>query len=92
MKVIGKTIGGQDVVAGLAKLYFQDGLPLSVIFDTLKAMNKQPAWPMLYTELKDNGMTHERIMHLLNEHVFESYGKEYRDVVIQRLEAGNKIA
>jgi hypothetical protein len=36
-------------------------------------------------ELKQNGMTRERILHLLHEHLFESYGKEYRDEVIKRL-------
>jgi hypothetical protein len=41
----------------------------------------------LVKELEDNGMKLERIMHLLNEHVFESYGKEYRDIVMENLKS-----
>lgn len=73
------------MVSGLGRMYFQDGIPLSVLFDILKGKNIQPSFKHLYKELEDNGMKHERIIHLLNENVFESYGKEYRDIVIERL-------
>ena len=89
MIVVGKTIYGNLVVAGLAKLYYQEGLPPSVIFDGCKKMNAIPSFPHFYQELKDNGMSHERIIHLLNEHVFETYGKEFRDHVITTLNKSN---
>lgn len=85
MNIVGKTIDGNLVVSGLGKLYFQEGIPLSVMFDSLKTKSIQPSFKHLYDELKYNGMKHERIIHLLNENVFESYGKEYRDVIIERL-------
>lgn len=91
MNIIGKTVDGWPVVSGLGELYFQDGIPLSVIFDDLKSKQIQPSFPSLYNEMKGNGMSHDRIIHLLNEHVFESYGKEYRDVVIERLETQNPL-
>jgi hypothetical protein len=53
----------------------------------LQENNLLPSWNHLYQEMRDNGMSHKRIIHLLNEQVFESYGKEFRDVVISRLDA-----
>lgn len=85
MNIVGKTTDGKHVVSGLGKLYFQEGIPLSVMFDVLKVKQMQPSFNHLYQELKDNGMKHDRIIHLLNENVFESYGKEYRDEVLNRL-------
>lgn len=84
-KIVGYTVEKKPVISGLAKFYFQDGLPLSIIFDRCIIEGFQPSFPHLYNELKENGMTHDRIIHLLNEHIFESYGKDYRDVVIDRL-------
>jgi hypothetical protein len=85
MEVIGKTTDNRPVVAGLAKMYFQEGLPLSLIFDGCQKPGVQPAFPILYKELESNGMKHDRIIHLLSEALFDSYGKEYRDEVIKRL-------
>lgn len=86
MKLVGKTSDGKMVVSGVAALYFQDGLPLSVVFDLLTDKGCVPSWIHLYNEMKQNGMKDERIRHLLNEHIFESYGKEYRDEVMRRLD------
>ena len=85
MRVVGKTRKGGYVVADLAILYFQDGLPPSVIFDMCIKLGVIPSFPHFYSELMANGMKHDRIIHLLNEHVFESYGKEFRDQVIENL-------
>lgn len=85
MTTIGRTTDGKQVVSGLGRLYFESGLPLSIIFDLCQRCNRQPSWMHLYQELKGNGMKHNRIIHLLNEHVFESYGKEYRDHVMKLL-------
>lgn len=78
------------VMAGVAKLYFEQGLPLGIIFDELKKRDSLPCWLTLYKDLRDNGMTHERIIHLLHEHMHDTYGKEFRDEVIRRLEALSK--
>lgn len=81
----------KTVVQGVGKLYFEQGTPLSIIFDKLQENNLLPSWNHLYQEMKDNGMTHSRVIHLLHEQVFESYGKEFRDVVIDRLEKSNNL-
>lgn len=82
---VGKTTEGKPVVSGVAKLYYETGLPLSIIFDRLQQKEIVPSWNHLVSELKENGMKHDRIIHLLNEHIFESYGKEYRDEILKRL-------
>lgn len=86
MEQIGITTDNKKVVKNIAKQYFQEGLPLSFVFDILQENNMIPDWQALYQEMKENGMTHKRIIHLLHEMVFESYGKEFRDVIIKRLE------
>lgn len=87
MQVIGQTTDGRYVVSGLGRHYFESGLPLSILFDYCIKNDVQPSFLHLYRELKQNGMQHERIIHLLHEHVFESYGKEYRDEIIERIES-----
>lgn len=85
MRIVGKTQDGKSVVAGIGRLYFETGIPLSVMFDVLRQKGYVIAWPELIHELEQNGMKRDRIIHLLNEHIFESFGKEYRDHVIQKL-------
>ena len=85
MKIVGKTQDGRFVVSEIGKLYFQDGLPLSVIFDVLNGKNILPCFPCLYTELLNNGMGQDRIIHILSEQMIDVYGGEFRDEVINRL-------
>lgn len=85
MTQVGITTDGVKVMSGIAKIYFQDGLPLSVLFDQCIKNNIMPSWNHLYSEMKDNGFSDKRIYHLLHEHVFESYGKEFRDIVLSKL-------
>lgn len=87
--IVGKTTDGRIVVKGVAKFYFQDGLPLQFIFDRCNENKMVVSWNHLYLELKENGMKHERIIHLLHEQMFEAFSNEYRSVVLERL---NKLA
>lgn len=87
MYIIGKTTDGKTTVAGLGRMYFESGLPLSFMFDRLQKDNYMPSWIHLYHEMRDNGMSNKRILDILNEQVIETYGKEFRDVVVQRLKA-----
>lgn len=85
MQTIGITPEGKEVVTGIARLYFQEGLPLSLIFDALDKNNRMPSWMHLVVEMRENGMTDKRIKHLLSEHMVDTYGKEFRDIVLNRL-------
>jgi hypothetical protein len=85
MYAVGVTTDGKVVLAGVAKLYFESGVPPSILFDEINKRNAMPSWVYFYKECKDNGMTHKRIIHLLHEHVVQTYGKEFRDTVIDVL-------
>lgn len=69
----------------IAKWYYQDGIPFMILFTWMEQKNMVPCWITLYKDLKNNGMTHNRIMHLLNEHIVDSYGKKFRDEVLRVL-------
>lgn len=56
MKIVGKTQDGKSVVAGIGRLYFETGIPLSVMFDVLRHKGYVIAWPELVHELEQNGM------------------------------------
>ena len=86
MEQIGITTDGKKVMKDIAKMYFQDGLPLSILFDLLSQNNMIPSWLDLYEGMKQNGMSHKRIIHLMHEHMFDTYGGEFRDRVIKKLE------
>lgn len=85
MEIIGKTTDGKITVAGIARMYFETGLPLAFMFDRLNASGYMPSWIPLYEEMKGNGISHKRIIDILHEQIIETYGKEFRDVVINRL-------
>lgn len=87
MKVVGKTIEGKLVVSKISKFYFEQGLPLVFVFDKLQENNFVVSWIHLYNELIIQGMSHKRILSMLNEQIVDSYGKEYRNVVIAKLRA-----
>lgn len=86
MEQVGVTIDGKKVMKGIGPLYFREGLPLSIIFDRMAQEDMIPSWNHLYDEMKENGMSHKRIIHLIHEQGFDSFGKEFRDEVIRRLE------
>jgi len=86
MKQVGITKDGKPVMNGIGAMYHSQGIPLAIIFEKLHDNNMVPCWITLYKDLVQNGMPHDRVIHLLNENVFEGYGKEMRDGVISRLQ------
>lgn len=85
MHKVGITVDGKPVLAGVAKMYFESGVPPSILFDEIIKRNAMPSWLHFYKECMDNGMPHSRIIHLLNEHVCETFGKSFRNKVIDTL-------
>ena len=86
LKVTGKTDQEQTIVSGVYRLYATTGIPLDIIFDCLKQRNVIPDWLCFYVEAVEAGMKHDRIMSKLESAITDSYGKEFGDVVIERLE------
>lgn len=91
MQQIGITTDGKKVMERVGKFYFEQGLPLCFIYDKMTENNMIPSWIQLVKEMEDNGMTKKRIHHLLHEHVFDSYGKEFRDHVLSTLQKINLL-
>ena len=87
----GITTEGKPVMAGLYHFYETHGLPLDVIFSCFIEKGWVPDWIELYETAFSRGMTHERILAKLEEAINDSFGKEWSDVVISRLDFLFKI-
>jgi hypothetical protein len=85
MNITGMTLDGKITVGNIGKFYFQKGIPLNIIFDCLIKKDIVVDWISLKDELINNGMSLNRIKHLLSENINDSYGKQYRDDIISRL-------
>lgn len=82
----GQTTDGKIVLAGLYKFYETHGLPLDVLFDCCMERNTIPDWIDLYQSARLAGMQHDRVLSKLEEAISDSYGKEWSDIVISRLD------
>lgn len=85
MHITGKTESGQNVVGGLFKFYDTYGLPLTVLFDQLQENNSVMDVIGFYNDAKKAGWKDVKILAQLSEHLADSYGNQYRDVVISKL-------
>jgi len=89
VKVVGKSpTDGKLVVKGIFKLFDTTGLPLFIIFDTCEQNNWLPSWIDFYKEAIKGGWSHKTIVNRLSEALSDTYGTDFKDVVIDRL---NKI-
>jgi len=90
LKVVGKTEGGDLVVGNVFTLFDRYGLPFEVIFDALQNNNYVVAWRCLYNEARSYGWSWSTLRKRLSETINDSYGSEYRDVVLDNLEKYNQ--
>lgn len=81
----GVTTDGQQVVAGVFRLYETEGLPLEVIFQALMDRNCIPCWLSFYRESLSAKMKHTHILSKLEPAITDSYGSEMAAVVISTL-------
>src|ERR1700723_1546697 len=73
------------IVGGIWKMYETHGLPLDAIFILCMEKNWIPCWLTLYNDMLASGMKHGRIISKLEESISDSFGKQFCDVVIVRL-------
>lgn len=85
LKVVGRTEEGKVVVAGVFAHYSTTGLPLDVMFDCFHRKQIVPDWLTFYVEAVQAGMKRARILSMLDAAIADSYGAEFRNVVIERL-------
>src|SRR5271165_4249075 len=82
---VGETSDGKKLVDGIWKTFETHGLPLDIIFTICISKNWMPDWIALYTQMVASGMEHSRIISKLEEAINDSFGKEFCEVVIFKL-------
>ena len=80
------TVDGHRVLCGIFRFCETVGLPLVVVLDYLKKKGDVVDWvDYLETGFK-RGMKPERLIGRVGGDIHDSYGPEYRDVVLQKIE------
>jgi hypothetical protein len=82
----GITEDNKPIYAGVYKFYETHGLPLDIILSCFKDKDWVPDWIDLYLAALAAGMDHNRILSKLESDISDSFGKEWADHVIFRLE------
>lgn len=85
LKQVGTTPTGAPVYAGVYKFYETHGLPLDSILTIFQERGWVPDWVNLYLGALAAGMEHDRIISKLEQDISDSFGKEWSDAVILRL-------
>lgn len=82
----GETLDGAPVFGGVFAFHETYGLPLEVIFQNFIDRGYLVDWIDFYQAAINAGMKHDRILSRLEEAISDSFGKEYCQVVISRLD------
>jgi alanyl-tRNA synthetase len=82
----GITEDNKLVFSNVYKFYETHGLPLDVIFNIFLDKGYLPDWIDFYKSALSAGMQHTRIISKLEEAICDSFGNEFSDVVIFRLD------
>jgi hypothetical protein len=82
----GITSDDKKVMGGLYSCYETHGLPLDMLLSCCISNNWMPDWIDFYLAALAAGMKHCRILSKLEEAVSDSFGKEFCDVVISKLD------
>jgi len=86
LEVVGRTVDGKTVVAGVYRFYETTGVPLEVTFSFLEEREVIPDWTAFVLEAVEAGMKTERILSMLDPAIADSYGPNMRDEVLKRLQ------
>lgn len=81
----GKTKNGKFIIKSVFCFYNRDGIPLDIVFEFLKNNNCIPDWISFVKEAMATGMRFDRVISLLDSSIADSYGPEFRNVVIENL-------
>lgn len=86
LTVVGTTVDGRSVVAGVYRVVETHGTPLEDVLDRIRSFGHLPCWLSYYREAIAAGMKHDRILARLDPAIVDSFGVEMRDHVIATLE------
>lgn len=90
-EIVGRTVEGKPVVAGVYRVFETLGLPLEVVLQVVHDKDMVPCWMSLYREAKAAGMQHDRILSKLDPAISDSYGVVFRDFVIRALQKLHEV-
>ena len=87
LSIAGKTEDGKLVIAGCFKMYETEGIPLDIMFNIIKDKNGIPSWIDFHKDALSAGMQHSRILSMLDPAIMDSYGTEFKDETLKRLDS-----
>lgn len=82
---VGVTNDGKPVMSGVFFFYETHGIPLEIIFMSFIDKNLIPSWIDLYKDMRLSGLTHNRIITILQDSISDAYGQEWSTNVILQL-------
>ncbi len=91
LKQVGETTEGSGVYAGVYRTYETGGIPLDILVSIMCEKSKIPSWIHFYQEAEAAGMKHKRIMSMLDPVIVDSFGTEFRDEIVKRLEVWSTL-
>ena len=85
--IVGVTQDGKQVFSGKTAFWLHDtkGLPFQISFHILAQKGFMIDWLGLYDAAQKAGWPHRTIIRKLNEAILDNWSKEFRLVVIERL-------
>ena len=87
LEVVGyRPVEGKAIVVNVFRVCETYGIPLDVVLLHIEQHGGMVSWIDYYAEAESAGMKHGRILSKLSEAIVDVWGKDFRDVVIARLE------
>lgn len=86
LKRSGITTDNKPMYTGVYNFYETHGLPLETLLCGFLDKGFIPDWIDFYENAISGGMAHDRILSKLEEAICDSFGKQFSDVVISKLD------
>jgi len=85
LEVVGRTVDGKLVVAGIYRLYETHGIPFAVLFEALDQNKAIPSWVHYLREAQAAGVKLDRAIGKIEDALSDVWGREFREVVTRQL-------
>lgn len=86
MFVTGKTTDGREMIGGALMFFDTYGYPMTTVFSVIRSSGCMVDWIDFWKDARKAGWSHDTILSRLSEAVADVWGKDFRDVVIGRLD------
>jgi hypothetical protein len=82
----GVTLDSKPIISGIYQTFETHGIPLEIILSILKDKDAIPNWIDLYKDCRLAGIKHDRVLSRLEEAINDSYGKEFSEHILPKLD------